>query len=325
MTLRILITGARGFVGPYVVAALRETFGQEVEIFSSSRTSDSGQAEDPLIQMDVTDATSVHRVVAEVRPTHVLHLAGLSSIPAAVANADLAWRVHLFGALNVAQAIKECVPDSVLLYVGTGQVYGASAQSGRPLDERTILAPTNVYTASKAAADLALGALATAGLNCIRFRPFNHTGPRQSEDFALPSFAMQIARIMAGQQVPIMRVGNLLVERDFLDVRDVAAAYVRAMLVSREIVPGTILNIASGISYRMQDLLMQLIALSGAQISVETDQRRTRSNDVPRFVGDATRAREMLGWQPRHSFEETLRDILGHAERTVTCTLAASR
>ena len=323
MTLRVLITGAGGFVGPYVAARLRHDFGDRVEIYSFSRSGGSARAAGTEYSLDVTDFIAARRTIERIRPTHVVHLAGVASIQNAVANAEIAWKVHLFGALNIAQAVVQCVPDSIFLYVGSGQVYGASAQSGHPLDEATLLAPTNVYTASKAAADLAVGSMVGSGLRSIRFRPFNHTGPNQSEDFALPSFAMQIARIKAGLQEPVLRVGNLAVERDFLDVRDVAAAYVRAVAMSEEIEPGTIFNIASGVPYRMDSLLTRLIELSGAKIEVETDQRRLRAGDIPRFVGDATRAKKLLKWEPQCSLENTLRELLEHSERSVAKTLAA--
>jgi GDP-4-dehydro-6-deoxy-D-mannose reductase len=166
---------------------------------------------------------------------------------------------------------------------------------------------------SKAAADLALGALAEEGLRCLRFRPFNHTGPNQSEDFVLPNFAMQIARIKSGKQPALMRVGNLEAERDFLDVRDVAAAYVLAIVKSDKIESGTVLNIASGIPRRIRDVLDEMIRMSGTSVAVESDRGRVRPNDVKRFVGDASRAHRLLGWAPKFSFDQTLGEILEHS------------
>ena len=112
-------------------------------------------------------------------------------------------------------------PDCWLLNAGSGLVYGESAKPGLPLDESALLAPIDEYAVTKAAADLALGALARRGLKCIRFRPFNHTGAGQAGAFVIPAFAMQIAQIEAGLAEPVIHVGNLDAERDFLDVRDV--------------------------------------------------------------------------------------------------------
>src|SRR4029079_10104575 len=141
------------------------------------------------------------------------------------------------------------------------------------------------YSASKAAADLALGPLIRLGLKCIRLRPFNHTGPGQSEAFVVPAFAMQIAKIEAHLAPPIMRVGNLDAQRDFLDVRDVANAYALVMKNLENLESGTLLNIASGIPRRISDVLASLLAKSQVEISVQQDPTRRRPADLPILVG----------------------------------------
>ena len=309
---KVLITGANGFVGPHLGVALRHRFGDRVAIHATSREGGDDPVLGAIEPLDVTDEQAVERTVDRVGPSHIVNLAGLAAIPTAIANTAMAWQVHLFGSLNIANAILRRCPDCVLLSVGSGQVYGASALSGLALDETTLLAPTNVYEATKAAGDLALGALTRQGLRCIRFRPFNHTGPGQSEDFAIPSFAMQIARIEAGRQSPVMQVGNLDAERDFLDVRDVTAAYVLAVAKSDELAPGTILNLASGIPRRISDILGRLQALGKSTIKTEQDPARRRPSDTPRFVGSAALARRLLGWAPEHQFEDTLASVLDH-------------
>jgi GDP-4-dehydro-6-deoxy-D-mannose reductase len=166
------------------------------------------------------------------------------------------------------------------------------------------------YGASKAAADLALGALAIKGLRCVRFRPFNHTGPGQTEAFVIPAFAMQIARIEAGLSPPVMRVGDLQSQRDFLDVRDIADAYVRAVQRSDHIEPGLILNVASGIPRKISDVLQMLLAQTAMNIAVETDPVRARASGLSVVVGDATRARRALEWRPKYAFERTISDVM---------------
>src|SRR6185437_13750265 len=106
--------------------------------------------------------------------------------------------------------------------------------------ERVSLAPINAYGATKAAADLALGSMAEHGLRCVRLRPFNHTGPGQSEQFVVAAFARQIARIAAGLQPPLLEVGNIDTRRDFLDVRDVCSAYAACIERAATLAPGTI-------------------------------------------------------------------------------------
>jgi GDP-4-dehydro-6-deoxy-D-mannose reductase len=260
--------------------------------------------------LDVTDARAVDQMIARFRPTHVVHLAGLAAIRAVTASPSVAWQLHLFGTLNIADAILGRVPDCTMIFIGSGHVYGASARSVPLLEESTLLVPTNGYEVTKAAADLAVGALAAQGLKCIRMRPFNHTGPGQTEDFVVPSFAMQIARIEAGRQRPVIRVGNLDAERDFLDVRDVAAAYALAVAKSDDMASGTVLNIASGVPRRVGDILNQLTAISTTVITVERDTARLRPNDTPRFVGSAEQAYRLLGWLPERRFDDTVADVL---------------
>jgi GDP-4-dehydro-6-deoxy-D-mannose reductase len=308
--MRVLITGARGFVGPYVYQALRNTCGNDVAIVATSKEGGRHAVLGEVESLDVTVTAAVQSAIARHQPTHVVHLAGVAAPVAAQVDPRNAWRIHLDGTLNVAHAILECAPDCWLLYVGSGLVYGESAKSEAPLDESKLLAPIDEYSVTKAAADLAMGALARRGLKCIRLRPFNHTGPGQTEAFVVPAFAMQIARIEAGLTPPIIYVGNLEAERDFLDVRDVARAYALAVLKSGELSPGVIFNVASGVARRMSNILEQLLAQSSIEIKTRQDATRLRPSDLPRVVGDASRARAQLGWAPQYPFEGTLTAIL---------------
>ncbi|TGP56893.1 NAD-dependent epimerase/dehydratase family protein [bacterium M00.F.Ca.ET.159.01.1.1] len=308
--MRVLITGANGFVGPYVGDALRSVCGKDVAIVATSKDGGPHPVFGRVEELDVTDTAAVQDAIARHRPTQVIHMAAVAALGAARADPRNAWRIHVGGALNVANAILDKAPDCWLVHVGSGLVYGESAKTGRLLDENTPLAPIDDYAVTKAAADLALGALSRQGLKCVRMRPFNHTGPGQTEAFAVPAFAMQIARIEAGLAPPVIRVGNLDARRDFLDARDIAGAYARAVLKSRDLAPNTIFNVASGLSWRMGDILDRLLAQSRAKIVTEQDPLRLRPSDLPCIVGDASRARTLLGWAPEHPFEDTLAAVL---------------
>lgn len=308
--MRILLTGANGFVGPYVGEALRSVCGRDIVVAATSKDGGPHPAFGQVEELDVTDPAAVQDAIAHHRPSHVIHLAAVAALGAAQADPRNTWRIHVDGALNVANAILAKVPDCWLVHVGSGLVYGESAKTGRPLDESTLLAPIDDYAVTKAAADLALGALSRRGLKCVRMRPFNHTGPGQTEAFAVPAFAMQIARIEAGLAPPVIRVGNLDARRDFLDARDIANAYARVILNSRDLAPNTIFNVASGVSWRMGDILDRLLTWSSVKIATEQDPLRLRPSDLPCIVGDASRARTLLGWAPEHSFEDTLAAVL---------------
>ncbi len=218
----------------------------------------------------------------------------------------IAWRVNLLGTLALAEALRR--QDALLVYPSSAEIYGASFRPGRPLDETAAPAPQNTYAATKAAADLALGAMAADGLRVVRLRPFNHTGPGQTEAFVVPAFAAQAARIAAGLQPPVLNVGNLDARRDFHDDRDVCAAYAAAL--AADLAPGTILNLASGTPRRIGDVLAHLLRLAGVAPRIEPDPARMRPSDIPTAAGDAAAARAKLGWAPAIAWETTLRDVL---------------
>jgi GDP-4-dehydro-6-deoxy-D-mannose reductase len=308
--MRVLITGAAGFVGPHVAEALQRVCGKCVEIVATSKVGGQHPLLGSVMTLDIVDRGAVGAAIASIRPTHVVHLAGFAAPAAAGGDPEALWRLHVQGTIDLARAILLKAPDCCLINVGSGLVYGESARSGRALDENTVLAPIDEYSVTKAAADLALGALARRGLKCIRVRPFNHSGPGQSEAFVIPAFAMQIARIEAGLQPPVIRVGNLDAQRDFLDVRDVANAYALAVRSVGRLEPGIVLNVASGVPRRISDVLSGLVARSRSKISIEHDPTRNRPNDLPIIVGDASRAREILDWKPEHTFDDMLTAVM---------------
>ena len=298
---RILVTGAGGFVGGYLVPALRDSYpGAALNA-------------EPF---DVTDPAATRAAVESFRPDAVIHLAAIAAPMEARRAPERAWQVNLHGAILLAQAVMAHAPGATFVFAGTADAYGASFRPGLPVDESFPLAPQNTYGATKAAADLALGAMAADGLRVIRTRPFNHTGPGQNPSFVVPAFAQQVARIAAGRQAPAMDVGALDPERDFLDVRDVCAAYVRCL--DADCPPGTILNLASGQPRRIGDVLRSLLELAGVEAEIRTDKARLRPSDIPRAVGDASRARQMLGWTPAIPWRQTLLDVLHHWEADVS-------
>jgi GDP-4-dehydro-6-deoxy-D-mannose reductase len=310
--MRILITGAGGFVGPHLVTELTRVLERDALIVPAARNADRFSNGTETAPLDVTDEEAVDRAVAGLEPTHVIHLAAVSSPPQVSADFTAAWVVNTLSTLNVAHAILRRAPQCWLIFAGSGLVYGDTAKSGRPLDEAALLAPNSDYSATKAAADLALGALTGRGLKSVRLRLFNHTGPGQTEEFVVPSFAAQIARIEAGLQPPVIRVGNLDATRDFLDVRDVTSAYALVIRKSPELDPGLVLNVASGTPRTIRSILDELLALSCAEITVESDASRMRPSDTPVYVGSAEAARRLLGWAPRHSFSATLSEVLAY-------------
>jgi GDP-4-dehydro-6-deoxy-D-mannose reductase len=247
-----------------------------------------------------------------VRPTHVLHLAGVAAPRQASADPDAAWRINTLGALALGREMLRVLPEAILLNAGSGSAYGDSANQFGALGEDAPFAPVDDYGASKAAADLGLGAMAKRGLKVVRLRPFNHTGPGQTEDYVAPAFAAQIAAIETGEREPVLKVGDLEAERDFCDVRDVADAYALAAEAASEgrVAPGRAFNLCSGRAFKMRALLETLLSFSRVAVRVEHDPARMRPSDIPRMIGDPSRAQAELGWRASTPFEETARATL---------------
>ncbi len=306
--LRVALTGAGGFVGGRLLKALRTVHPDWALDGPPGPETPSG--------LDITDPEAVEAWIRRIQPDLVVHLAGVAAVTASVKDPRLAWRVNLDGALNLVLALQQFAPRAHLLFVSSAEVYGESLNRAGPVDERALLQPVNPYAASKAAADILVRQAAASGLSATVARPFNHTGPGQSEAFVAPNFAAQVARIEQGRQPPVISVGSLDEERDFLDVDDVVEAYLLMLERRADLEPGAVLNIASGSPVRIGDLLDHLLSLSTVKIEVKTDPERLRQSPIRRVAGDASRLRD-LGWAPRISLADTLAAVLEDKRRQV--------
>ncbi|MBI4577260.1 MAG: GDP-mannose 4,6-dehydratase [Planctomycetes bacterium] len=312
--MRVLITGATGFVGSHLSEALLAR-GDEVHgaVPNPAMASRMGEAAGRvcLQRCDVTDPDQVAYTLATTRPELVFHLAGVASVAASIDAPTLTFRVNAMGSLVVLEALRAMRKPPRLILVSTGDVYGSPA-GGQPLDENAPLAPTNSYGVAKAAADLmGYQYFRNYGLPVIRVRPFNHTGPGQGTRFVCSDWAHQVAAIEVGRADPVVRVGNLETRRDFLHVLDVVDAY---LLLAEHGEPGAVYNVASGEARRVGDVLAWYLARATVPVRVETDPGRGRPTDTTVVVGDSSRLRA-LGWTPRRRLEEALEALLEEARR----------
>lgn len=305
--MRVLVTGATGFVGRHVLRALAG-HGHEPVCAGAP-----GDAAADLV-LDVRDSGTLEAALAATQPDAVVHLAGIAFVPVALRDPLSALDVNALGTARLLEAVRAAGRPVRVLVVSSAEVYGAQPPEAMPLPESTELRPANPYAASKVAAEACARAWAASyGLDVVTARPFNHIGPGQDPRFAVPSFAGQLAAIAAGGP-PVLHVGNLEARRDFLDVRDVAEAYVALLANGR---PGEVYNICSGRAVAIREVLRLLISLAGVPVEVRNDPERMRPSDVPVFVGDATRLRETTGWEPRIPLEASLAAVYADArERT---------
>ena len=288
----ILVTGAGGFVGGYVLGEL-------------------GQAAVPS-QTDVTDSAAIAQEIAEVAPAAIVHLAALSSVAGSWENVADVWRVNTLGTVTLLEAVRAERPRARVLVVSTGEVYGRAERV--PTGEDAPLLPLSPYAASKAAGEIAADRARRADdLEIIVARSFPHIGPGQDERFAVASWAGQIARLES-EGGGMLRVGELTVERDFSDVRDVVRAY--RLLLEPSVAAGTY-NVASGRSVRLAEVVETLVGLARCSVTVEVDEERLRPAEIPVLCGDASRLAQATGWSPTISLEQTLADTLSAARASL--------
>ncbi len=234
--MRVLITGAGGFVGPYLRRALQAA---GAEVVGLGPQPIAGEVD---LLVDVTDVKATADAVATVKPDAIVHLAGLSSVSECSKNPMRAFQINSGGALSVVGAVLAAKHPCRFLLVSSGEVYGAAAGSG-PIDETLLPDPMNVYGATKRAAEIIALQHRHQGLDVIIARPFNHIGAGQTPTFVLPSFAQQVTRVPRGGSVTL-EVGNLSAVRDFSHVEDIVQAY-RLLLEKGK--TGEVYNLGSGV------------------------------------------------------------------------------
>lgn len=316
--MRVLVTGGYGFVGRYLSQYL-VSCGDDVVCAYYPKEKPDPDGKDELgipmpnsaqsVGLDITDRAAVDQLVAVLRPEAIYHLAAITFIPDAESNAARVFEVNTFGSMNLMEATMKHCPQSLFLMVSTAEVYGDPRVGTLPLTELAVMRPVNNYGLSKAAADLAAFKYSFQGLNAIRMRPFPHFGPGQSPQFALSSFAKQLAEIKLGRIEPKIKVGNLEAKRDYSDVSDIVRGYRDGLLNGKR---GEAYNLCSGVSTSMSDLLQKLIKVAEVEVEVVVDPDRLRPVDIPELVGSSAKAQKDFGWKPRIDPEASLHSLFAY-------------
>jgi GDP-4-dehydro-6-deoxy-D-mannose reductase len=300
--MKVLVTGAGGFVGGHLVPALAQQ-GHEVVGTGLSEDGD-------LRYLDIREPESVDAVVKDVRPDWVFHLAGQSSVSLSWREPALTYEVNAIGTHHLFDAIHRHVPGCRVHVAASSDEYGKVPPEDCPLDESAPLRPVSPYAVSRVAGEwIARMYYESFGVHALVTRAFMHIGPGQPPSFATADWARQIALAEAGGTAPVVRTGNLEGMREFGDVRDVIRAY-QAVLEGGQ--PGDAYNVATGQPHRLGDVLDKLISMSSIDITVETDPEKLRPVDFPVLYGDASKLEAATGWKPTYKLDDTLSDLLEH-------------
>ena len=318
--MRVLITGITGFVGGHLTEHMLSA-RPDAEIFGLRRwssSSDDVAGLAPVVRMidgDVLDAPSLLRALQASRPDVIFHLAASSSVASSWDTPIEMFQVNVMGTLHLLEAMRQLDADATVVLACSAESYGLVAPAELPIREEQPFRPVSPYAVGKAAVDmLAFQYFQTFRLRTVRLRLFNHCGPRQSDRFVVSALARQVAEIEAGLRPPELQVGNLDAVRDFIDVRDVARAYVLAATAAQ---PGEAYNVASGRGRSIREVVDRLLNSTDAVVDVAFDAGRLRPTDVSTLVGDPSRFRRATGWEPVIPFEQTLLDVLAQWRRRV--------
>jgi GDP-4-dehydro-6-deoxy-D-mannose reductase len=305
---RLLVTGADGFVGRWLVRAARSDGHRVIAaILPGAVPPPEWHAAETLPPVDVVHADfrewqEIERL-AELRPGAVIHLAAIASGSEARANPDAANMVN-GGMTAFLGDLLSKNGSPRFLFVSTGEVYGPDHTG--PIPETAPRNPRSPYAISKAAGEVVQSFWRDSGLPVIIARAFPHTGPGQTTTYVLPALTARLKEAKRNGATAV-RTGNLAAVRDFLDVRDVVRAY---LLLLEQGLPGEVYNVASGTGHRLADCFAMLAGLVGVAARAVEDAALLRPGDIPVLIGDATKLRNATGWSPRISFERTLQDLV---------------
>jgi GDP-4-dehydro-6-deoxy-D-mannose reductase len=312
--MRVLITGFTGFVGSHLAEYL--VAREDVEVFGThrwrSRMDNVEHLRDRVrfVECDLREPGAVRRVLRDVRPQRIFHLAAQSYVPTSWLTPAETLSVNVLGQLNLFEAMRELDLPARIHIAGSSEEYGLVLPDEIPIREDSPLRPLSPYAVSKVAQDmLAYQYWQSYRFHVVRTRGFNHTGPRRGEVFVTSNFARQIAQIEKGVREPVVSVGNLDSIRDFTDVRDMVRAYWLSLERGK---PGEVYNICSGRGYSARQVLDILLGLAQVKVTIQEDPARMRPSDVTLLVGDCSKFRSATGWQPTIPFEVTLKDLLEH-------------
>lgn len=304
---KFLITGVAGFVGRYMVEYLQEnTTDSQILGVDIAEQFAANIAYQPL---NLLNQKEVHRVIGDFKPDYIIHLASISSVALSWQNPQECFQNNTSIMFNLLNAVAQHKLNTRVLSIGSSEEYGKAEDEAVPFDETIPLNPQNPYAVAKVSQEM-IGRLyaGSFGVDVVMTRSFNHIGPRQNERFVVPSFIKQLVGISRGEQSKML-VGNIEVARDFLDVRDVVNAYFKILTQGKS---GEVYNVCSGVPHQLKSIIETAGNLLNIKPEIEINPAFIRPNDTMMVWGNNQKLRAELAWQPRYTFNQTIKDIVAY-------------
>lgn len=322
---KYLITGFSGFVAYYFLKHLDETATEKISVLGLDLNKPDDFDENynfknlsiRFISLNLLNYDALEIALAAFSPDYILHLAAFSSV-------GVSWKkpvdsfmnnTNIF--LNLVDAVRKIGINSRILSVGSSEEYGNVSESDIPLCEDRTLDPLSPYAIARVSQEMMSKCYVNSfGQNIIMTRSFNHIGARQKDIFVIPSFVRQIVEAKVnGHSEVLMHTGDVSIIRDFTDVRDVVCAY-KLLLENGE--NGELYNVCSGVGRSLRDVIDEIARLVGLSVKIEIDKSLVRPNDNKIIIGDNSKIMNHTGWKLRHSFEDTLGDMIEYWTKQCT-------
>jgi len=305
--MKVLIIGAGGFVGSYLI---RELNNYGYEVHATHLPSETIKDDCFRHVLDVLSKDDVKNLIDEVKPDIIYHLAAQSSVALSWKKPQLTAEINIVGSINVMEAIREADKNMRLILIGSGEEYGFINENACPIKETESLNPANIYAVSKVCAEM-IGKIyhRAYSKDIIMVRAFNHSGAGQAETFVISDFCKQIAQIEKGLKAPEICTGNLSAKRDFTDVRDIVRAY---RLLGEKGVSGKTYNVGRGSAVSIEYILNTAMGFSEVPITHQLDPERLRASDIPIIEPDVSEILKDTGWTAEISVEQTVSDTLDY-------------
>lgn len=311
---KYLITGFSGFVSKHFIDFLEQS-KVEVEVYGIDlQVPDFNFAQYKYVacsfeQVNLIDKEQVKVVIERIMPDYILHLASFSSVAYSWQEPSVSFRNNTNIFLNILELISELKVRCRILSIGSSEEYGNVCETDLPLKENHLLAPSSPYAVARVAQEMLSRVYVDGfGLDIVMTRSFNHIGPGQRQQFVIPGFIEKI--IQASEKNSLqgtIKVGDISIVRDFVDVRDVVRAYYLLMKHGKS---GEIYNVCSGKGVKLSEVLLAISQIVGVQINVQVDEALIRPVDNRVMIGSFEKLRTATHWEPQVTLTQTLKDMI---------------